>query len=494
MSCRNSRTRRALRCATFLCAMTLSGMAAAASSPQRLADDPRVADAVQLWAEWVEYQAGINRVPGLSFGIVADQELVASGGFGQANPATGTPATPDTIYSICSISKLFTSVALMQQRDGGKLRLDDPVAQHLEWFNIEDAHPGDAPITVRGLLTHSAGLPRESDFPYWTDPDYPFPTSDELRVRLGSQQTLYPAARYYQYSNLGLSLVGEIVAATSGQAFDPYLREHLLDPLGMRDTYTDIPVELRGTRMAIGHTALQRDGTREIVAPFQARGIAPAAGFASNVHDLAKFAMWQFRLLGNGGDELLRASTLREMQRVHWVDPDWQTTWGLGFSVRREGERTFARHGGACPGYYSEFRLEPKTRIGVIVLTNAIGAEVGFYAAKAFDLVAPPIEAARKAPDKAPARTAELRRYAGIYDSIWGQVAVVPWEDGLALLDLASRDPAKSMTRLQAVGEHTFRRVRKDDESLGETVYFEIGPDGTVQRFQQHSIWMNKVR
>jgi CubicO group peptidase (beta-lactamase class C family) len=489
---RNPRTRHAARCTTFFCALALSGAAAAAAP--RLADDPRVADAVQLWAEWVEYQASVERIPGLSYGIVYDQELVTSGGFGEANPATGAPATPDTLYSICSISKLFTSVALMQQRDAGKLRLDDPVAQHLEWFDIQDAHPADAPITVRGLLTHSSGLPRESDFPYWTDRDYPFPTRDQIRARLGSQQTLYPSARYYQYSNLGLSLVGEIVITTSGQDFDTYLHESLLDPLGMSDTFTDIPVELRGTRMAIGHTALKRDGQREVVAPFQARGIAPAAGFASNVNDLAKFAMWQFRLLGDGDEELLRASTLREMQRVHWVDPDWQTTWGLGFSVRREGERTYARHGGACPGYYSEFRLEPKTRVGAIVLTNAIGANVGFYAARAFDLIAPAIEAARKAPDKAPARDGDRDRYTGVYESIWGQVAVVPWEDGLAMLGLASRDPAQSMVRLQPAGEHTFRRVRTDDESLGETVYFEVDADGTVRRFQQHSIWMNKVR
>jgi len=472
----------------------LSCAAAAAAQPPPLAEDPRVSDAVQLWAEWVEYQASINRVPGLSYGIVHDQELVASGAFGQANPATGSSAKPDTLYSICSISKLFTSVALMQQRDAGRLRLDDPVSQHLEWFNIEDAHPADEPITIRGLLTHSAGLPRESDFPYWTDPDYPFPTSKEIRARLGVQQTLYPAGRYFQYSNLGLSLVGEVVAATSGQAFDAYMREHLLDPLDMRATYTDIPVELHGGRMAVGHTALKRDGRREIVAPFQVRGIAPAAGFASSVDDLAKFAMWQFRLLADGGDELLRASSLREMQRVHWVDPDWQTTWGLGFSVRREGERTFARHGGGCPGYYTEFRLEPKTKIGAIVLTNAIGAEPGFYAAKAFDLIAAAIDAVRDAPDEAPAQNAAWDRYTGVYDSIWGQVAIVQWEDGLAMLELESRDPARDMMRLQHAGEHTFRRVREDDDSLGETVYFELGEDGTVRRFKRHSIWMTKLR
>jgi CubicO group peptidase (beta-lactamase class C family) len=479
--------------AVVSCATMLTCAAAVSAAPPRLADDPRVSDAIQLWAEWVEYQAAINRVPGVSLGIVHDQELLATRAFGLANPATGSPVTADTLFSICSISKLFTSIAVMQQRDAGKLRLDDPVAWHLDWFNIDNVHTDGEPITVRGLLSHAAGLPRESDFPYWTDPDYPFPTREQIRQRLGEQQTLYPAARYYQYSNLGLTLAGEIVVETSGETFDAYIRNHILAPLDMSSTFTEIPVELHGQRLAVGHTALRRDGTRAVVAPFRARGIAPAAGFASSVTDLAKFAMWQFRVLDQG-DDALRSASLREMHRVQWVDPDWKTTRGLGFGVLRKGERTFVRHSGECPGYYSEFRLEPATRIGVIVLSNAIGAEVGFYAAKALDLVGPAVSAALDAPGDAPERDAGLDRYTGVYDSIWDQAAVVRWGDGLAILDLTSRDPRNDLQVLRRTGEHAFQRVRSDDQSPGETVVFEVGEDGAVRRFQQHSIWLDKVR
>jgi CubicO group peptidase (beta-lactamase class C family) len=290
--------------AALLATALLTGTTGVLAESPTIADDPRVADAVRLWSDWVEYQAGSTRVPGVSFGIVHDQELIASGAFGLANPDEALPATPDTLYSICSISKLFTSIGLMQQYDEGKVRLDDPVGDHLDWFErLEDAHPDDEPVTVRRLLTHSSGLPRESDYPYWTDADYPFPTSEQIRERLSAQQTLYPTSTYWQYSNLGLTLVGEILSDVAEQEFDGYMREQLLDPLGMENTFTDIPVELRGGRMAIGYTALDHEGTREVVAPFQTRGIAPAAGFASNVTDLAKFAMWQFRVL-DGEDEL----------------------------------------------------------------------------------------------------------------------------------------------------------------------------------------------
>jgi hypothetical protein len=243
--------------------------------------------------------------------------------------------------------------------------------------------------------------------------------------------------------------------------------------------------------MAVGHTALDHDGNRQVVAPFRTRGIAPAAGFASNVDDLAKFAMWQFRVL-DGEDELLRPSSLREMQRVHYIDPDWETTWGLGFSVRKEGDRTFARHGGGCPGYYTEFRLEPKVKIGAIVLTNAIGSPPGTWAGQAFELVGPAIDKAIESPGDAPERDGSLERFAGLYGTIWGRTSIVPWEDGLAYLDLASSNPAEAVSRLQRVDDTTFARVR-DDETLGETYEFELGPDGRATRFKVHSIYEERI-
>jgi CubicO group peptidase (beta-lactamase class C family) len=80
---------------------------------------------------------------------------------------------------------------------------------------------------------------------------------------------------------------------------------------------------------------LDRSGERKEVDLFFTDGVTAAAGFTSTVEDLAKFASWQFRLLENGGEEILRSSTLKEMQRVHWMDPDWELAWGLGFSVRQ---------------------------------------------------------------------------------------------------------------------------------------------------------------
>lgn len=468
---------------------------------QSVREHPRVVQAVRLLETWLEAQRAYDRLPGVSGAIVHDQEVVWLGAYGHADATGSLPATPETVYSICSISKLFTSIAVMQLRDAGQLRLDDAVADHLPWFRIRRTDAAAPEITIAGLLTHSAGLPREAAAPYWSAPDFPFPSRDEMIAGLERQETLYPASRYFQYSNLGLSLAGEIVAAQAGGSYGDHIRRSILEPLDLSATTPEMPESHGETRLATGHSALTRAGTRDVVPPFLTSGIAPAAGFASTAADLARFAAWQLRVLGGTNDDVLATNTLREMHRVHWVDPDFDTHWGLGFAVWRDSNRTFVGHGGSCPGYQTMLLLQPDSKIAAVFMTNASGAGAGQFAQRMYDIMAPAIAAASRdsarvattaAASSPPGATAspdsDLLRYAGSYSlAPWGgEVAVLPWEDGLALVTLPGMNPVTAMVRLQQVdGEHTFRRVRKDD-SLGETVVFELGPDGRATRFWRH--------
>ena len=469
------------------------GLAADKPSP-KVANDPRVVQALELARTWLDGQRAYMQIPGVSAEIVHDQEVLWSGGFGSADVDAKRPATADTLYSICSISKLFTSVAVLQQRDEGKLHLEDPVGKHLPWFRLKRTE-GEGDVTVEGLLTHASGIPRESDFPYWSSPDFKFPTREEIVERVGSQEALYEPESRFQYSNLGITLAGELVAAKSGMTYDAYVRSRVLDPLGLRDTTTDMPEAERGKRLATGYTALYRDGTRKPMPFFAARGIAPAAGFASTVGDLGRFASWQFRLLSKGGSEVLKATTLKEMHRVHWVEPDFETLWGLGFAIWRDDGKMFVGHGGSCPGYLSHLLLQPGEKVATVVMVNAQGVNIGQWAQRLYEIVAPAVRDAVKEPGKAKATDATLRRYAGSYDvQPWaGEAVVVPWQDGLAMLELPSTDPVKQMDRFKKTGEHRFRRIRKDD-SLAEEIVFEIGPDGRATRFTQHSNHYRRIR
>jgi CubicO group peptidase (beta-lactamase class C family) len=481
------------------------GLRGQATASPRLAHHHRVAEALQVMEVWLEAQRAYGQIPGLSAALVHDQETVWTGAYGLAHPDRQEPASVETIYSICSISKLFTAIAVMQLRDEGQVALSDPVDRHLPWFDLRQAHPGAPPVTVQGLLTHASGLPRESDHPYWSAPDFEFPTREQIIAGLRNQETLYPAWRYFQYSNLGLSLAGEIVRERAGIPFEEYVQNHILTPLGLAHTRPFMPRELWGTQLATGYSAITRDGDRKPVPFFHARGINPAAGFSSTAPDLARFAAWQFRLQGDA-EEVLRAHTLQEMQRVHWVDPGWDTFWGLGFGVYRNDGTTFVGHGGSCPGYRSQLLLQMDDRVAAIVLANASGVDVGQLARGMYGLLTPALKeaAGQKEGDAAASAAAgesaaegaasgrvggasgqairsavDLDRYLGTYDAFpWGgETAVVRWKDGLAMLSLPTANPVRALTRLQHVEGHTFRRIRDDDQP-GEPIRFDVDPDG----------------
>jgi len=458
-----------------------------------VAKDSRVVQALSLLTVWMDAETAHRRLPGVSLAVVHDQETLLSRGFGYAHVETKAPATPQTMYSICSISKLFTGVVVMQERDAGRLGLDDAVVKHLPWFSIGGMPEGAPPVTVRGLLTHSSGLPRESDFPYWTGPGYPFPPAENVRERLPAQEMLYRPETWFQYSNLGLTLAGEVAAATSRRPFAELVRGSVLDPLGMRDTETEHLDRWRGGRLATGYTAPRRDGTREKVPPYEVRGIAPAAGMTSTVEDLSRFASWQFRLLGTGRTEVLDADTLREMQRVQFMDPGWKTSWGLAFQVWRSGEKTFVGHNGYCPGYQSQLLLQTQERVATVFMTNTNGIDAQRYAQVAYDVVAPAVRKALDDPKGAKAHDPAFARYAGRYDSwLAGEANVFPWDDGLALLPTPSERPGDALVRLKPAGENRFRRLREDG-SLGEEIRFEVDEKGRAVRLWRFSNSMERA-
>lgn len=467
---------------------SLAGNLIAQEKTQARAD---YSEALKLIEVWLEAQRDYERLPGMSVAIVENQDIIFARAYGLSDLEKRVKTTPETIYSICSISKLFTSVAIMQLRDAGKLRLDDEVSNYLPWFNIKQQYPDSGPITIRSILTHSSGLPRESDYPYWSKPDFHFPSREQLQKKLGQQKTLYPPSTYFQYSNLGISLLGEIIAEVSGQPYDEYINEKILKPLGLKDTRPYLPKQLWRGQLATGYSSLTRNGTREMLPFFQAEGIKPAAGFSSTVLDLARFASWQFRLLEKGGEEILKAPTLREMHRVHWMDPDWKTSWGLGFAVYQLDGRTIVGHGGSCPGYRSTLMIDPGKKQAFVVMINASGTEPEKYARGMREILK---KAASKKQESTSA-SVNLEDYAGLYDAQpwWGETAILPWQGDLALVSLPADNPVQELTLFKHIEGDTFRRIR-DDETLGEELVFERDKSGKVIRFVRHSNYYPRLK
>ena len=127
------------------------------------------------------------------------------------------------------------------------------------------------------------------------------------------------------------------------------------------------------------------DGSRQVMPFTDCKGITPAGNMSSTVKDMARFVSWQFRLRESGGNEIVKASTLKEMQRVHWLYPDWKAGWGLGFHIMHKEARDLVGHGGHVAGYQTDVHISPKEKVGVIALVNASDANP--YAFVPFSLV-----------------------------------------------------------------------------------------------------------
>jgi CubicO group peptidase (beta-lactamase class C family) len=449
------------------------------------------AEALRLVDAWLDSRQAYQHVPALSAGVVVGDDLVWSKGYGTIDAQHTVPASPKTIYSICSISKLFTSVALMQQYEAGKIRLDEPITTYLPWAKFKLLNEDSGPVTVSGILSHSAGLPRESDYPYWSAPDFAFPTQDEIKKKISDQSMLYPTERYFQYSNLGLTLAGEILETVTSTPYAKYAKAHVLDPLQLYDTRTYYPKDLLGKQLAVGYSALKRDGMRDQLKPFDTKGIAPAAGYTSTVVDLGKFASWQFRLLRTGQFNLLKSATLHKMQRVQFMDPDWKASWGLGFEVIHKDDKTYVGHDGSCPGYRTALLMRNSDEIAVIVLMNAMEEPEqiveGIYAIldkrKGYKF---------KAPE--PASNVNLEGYSGSYSGqpVSSEFVITPWAGGLALLSLPSEKPTEAIIFLKPKGGDVFKRVR-DDGSEAEEFLFKRDALGKVMGFVSHSNLTKKI-
>ncbi len=461
-------------------ALMLAGPVAAEKVPVK--DDPGVASSLRLLEQWVASQIAYRGQPGVSMGIVHGGKLIWAKGFGVSDLAAATPATPKTVYRIASITKLFTSTALLQLRDAGKLGLDDPVVKFLPGFKVGNPFPDDPPITVRNLLTHTSGLPGEAAFPYWTD--HEFPSIEAVLAALPTQVKPFATETKYRYSNLGLTIAGQVVEAASGEPFEAYIMKHILEPLGMADTSVLSLPEGRRGGLAVGYGRRLPDGTRRVLPFTDSKGLTAAANMSSTVEDLARFVAFH---LGDGADDrsgVLKLSTRREMQRVHWLFPSWKGGRGLGFWVRQFDGKALVGHGGWVGGYQTQISFIVEDGIGVIALTNADDGVPSMYLEQAFRVVGPAILKAAAPEPKPAVPDPSWNAYLGSYtDPADWDVEVMILDGKLYLYnhDYPPEESARgALAELSPVGPGTFRMTGED--ASGDIVVFETGTDGRVAR------------
>lgn len=315
-------------------------------------------------------------IGGVSFGIVSDGELVHAGAFGFADIERRIPATPDHVYRIGSVTKQFTALALLKLADSGTLRLTDPVERYLpELERVRGRFPGAPPPTLLQLATMTSGLARE---PEDLARFLVGPASDWMAVTLSALSEVkfdFPPDTRYQYSNIGYAILGASLQRASGRDYMEYVREEILEPLGMKDT-DFVPRAGFEKRIAAGYDV--EDGKADAETPaweHLGRGYkVPNGALYSAVPDLARFVAFE---LGHGPASVLPRERLEEnLSRVNSADGNLSSGYGIGFAVVRRGKLVICGHGGSVAGYRAGVYFDRKSDIGVVVLRNVTGGKL----------------------------------------------------------------------------------------------------------------------
>ena len=314
-----------------------------------------------------------GKIPSASIALVSGDKVIWTGGYGYSNLWARTPATPSTTYLIGSTFKTMSAVALLQQMEQGKFKLDDRVNDYLTDFKIQNEDPKN-PVTFRHLFAHTSGLPGGfGAFPVWGD-TVPPPLEEYLRKELVISK---PTGSVVIYSNPAYTLIGYLVQKFSGVPYKKYMQDNVFTPLEMTNTAFE-PTPAMDERISMPYTVDEKTGS-QIPAVRVKASVWPAGIVYGTIHDQAN---WLIVNLNGGefkGKRIISEKTLDQMFTPQYekfkggIEGIWgNETAGFGltwWSQVRDGDRYFA-HSGSLSGYTAFLLGNRDRKLGFAILTN----------------------------------------------------------------------------------------------------------------------------
>jgi CubicO group peptidase (beta-lactamase class C family) len=308
-----------------------------------------------------------HRVPGAALGILVDGRVSVTGA-GVLSKATGVDVTPETLFQIGSITKVWTATLVLGLVDEGLLGLDQPVVELLPEFRVSDPVVTRS-VTMRHLLTHTSGI----DGDVFTDTGRGDDCLERYVAGLADVTQNHPLGATWSYCNSGFVLAGRVVERLLGTTWDAALRERLVEPLGLTATVT-LPEDALLRRTAVGHVGEPEDEPVPATTWMLPRSAGPAGLITASAADVLAFA--QMHLDGGlaaDGARVLSADAAAEMTTAQATLPDPRTlgdSWGLGWIRYGWGDERLLGHDGNTLGQSAFLRVLPARRCAVVLLTN----------------------------------------------------------------------------------------------------------------------------
>ena len=309
-------------------------------------------------------------IPGVAAAIVKNGEIVAADGFGYRNRDAELPMTAHTVSPLCSLTKSFTGVAIMQLVDSGKLWLDEPVVSYLPRFRVADAE-ASRKITPRILLSHKSGMGRTGHQSRMFTELHPYKDRGELVSQLAAVQLQTQPNAVHSYCNEGYVTLGHLVETVSSIPLEDYFQSRIFDAVGMKRTYPRFSQWRSETDRSHGYVK-EEGNYKETQLPEKYNIYLSTGGICSTAYDYANYLI---ATMDYANSPLLSSGSLDAMQTVSM--PYGDTGWGYGFgwSIAWNAGRKIVSHGGGLSGIATHALMVPAEQLGVVVLTNLGGAE-----------------------------------------------------------------------------------------------------------------------
>ena len=303
-------------------------------------------------------------IPGISVAVVNDKKILWISSYGFTDKTKKKKVTEETLFSIQSMSKNFTALAVLMAVQDRILDLDTPITKYLPEFTVQspyEDYPEDK-ITLRHLLSHRAGFTHEA--PIGSNFDDRPHTFQEHIASISDTWLKYSVGYRFSYSNLGVDLAGYILQQQSGIPFDSYLENKVLLPLGMKSSAFDISRIIKNNNRAIGHLA--EVDTFPVYIP-----MIPAGGLYTNAYEMANYLRFHVNKGLFEGQRLIKKDILDEMYSVAFPLLNQECGYVFGFWKQMIGNTYQYYHGGAGYGFVSGMIIYPELKLGVAVLTNS---------------------------------------------------------------------------------------------------------------------------
>ncbi len=313
---------------------------------------------------------GNQGVPGFTIVVVARLRVAYSYSFGMTDSENPTPVTNRSLFHMASVTKPFTATAVMQLAQRRKIALDAPVAEYLPYFKVHGKYKGA--VTVRQMLTHTAGLPDVTDY-HWGDPHDDDGALERYVRSLRDLQLEFRPGTAFRYSNIGYDILGDLVFKASGKTYDDYVYDHILAPLGMTES-TMLARKVNRRALVLGHVLdSEGDPRASRVYPYN-RAHSPSSGLISNAKDMTRWAIANLNRGELRGRRILRSKTYDAMwQSARQLDdlPGGSgTSVGLGWFLKSHRGNLLITHSGGDTGFLSDLALLPEKGIAVVWMSN----------------------------------------------------------------------------------------------------------------------------